>query len=234
MDFFLNSVGLAPTDPFNSCVVQRSHFDGTHGSTSYPSTAPAGLAFTTTTGTHSISTTDSVFGGASLRLGVSPSNIKTGAHADFQFGTNDFTIEFRIRVDTVANANIYDGRVSTANAACPTIYTLSTGVIAYFVSNADRITSATGVITAATWYAIAVSRVSGTTRLFVDGTQVGANFTDSINYNASCQAGIGSGFTGGAQNVYYDELRVSNGALGAGAGRYSANYTPASAPFPDA
>jgi len=224
---------LGGPDPAFSTVVQLAHFDGTNGSTTFTNSCPRGNTMINNAGS-TISTAQSVFGGASLRIDNSVgAGIFGSALSDYQFGSNDWTIEFRFRPDAVALINIYDGRVGSANAACPTIYTLANGTLIYFVSNADRITSASGVITAGAWQAIAVSRVSGTTRMFVNGSQVGSNYTDGTNYNVSTQVSVGSKFTTGQKNAYYDELRVSNGAFGAGAGRYAANYTPAAIPFPN-
>lgn len=237
--FFLNSFWLgvgAPTDPAWSTVVNLSHFDGSAGSSTFTNQSALASAFSQTpfSSTDVLSTTQSVFGGASLRRGSSGGAVAAAnTDSNYVFGTNEFTIEFRFRPDTVQTANIFDTRVSGGGStAAPTIYTLSNGTIVYFHNGADRITSSTGVITATTWKAIAVSRVSGTTRLFVDGTQVGSNYSDSTNYTSSTRPTCGS-YTSSQINAYYDEVRISNGLLGSGAGRYASNYTPATSAFPN-
>jgi hypothetical protein len=225
-----------PTDPYFSTVVMLCHFDGANGSSTFTNQSALGLPFSQTprSSTDVISTAQSVFGGASLRRGSSGGVLaSSGTDSDYTFGTSDFTIEFRFRPDTVQTANIFDMRTSGGgNTPAPTIYTLSNGTLVYYHSNTDRITSSTGVITATTWKAIAVSRVSGTTRMFVDGTQVGSSYTDSTNYSTSTQPHCGS-YASQQTNAYYDEVRISNGAFGSGAGRYSGNYTIAASAFPD-
>lgn len=221
-------------DPAWSSVVNLSHFDGSNGSSTFTNSSTSGAtAFTQGGSSDVLSTTQFVFGTASLRRGSSGTCVATQLENYYVFGTNDFTVEFRFRPDTVQTANIFDMRQSGGgNAAVPTIYTLSNGTLVYYHSNTDRITSSTGVITATTWAAIALSRVSGTTRLFVNGTQVGSSYTDSTNYNVTARGCCGS-YTAQQTNAYYDEVRISNGAYGSGAGRYSGNYTIATAPFPN-
>jgi len=226
----LTASGSVVTDPYFATVVQLAHFDGPNASTTYTNSCPRGNTIANF-GSSSLTSGDYVFGGASVRVLSQPP--MANAHVDYKFGTNDFTIEFRYRPDGLAVKNILDMRANgVANTPCATFYTLSNGTLVYFVSNTDRVTSASGVIVAAIWNAIAYSRVSGTGRLFVNGTQVGSNFTDSINYNASTELWIGS-WTAAPSAVNYDELRISNGLYGAGAGRYAANYTLAAAAFPN-
>jgi hypothetical protein len=224
-------VGGGIHDSAFSTVVQLAHFDGSNGSTTFTNSCPRGNTIAAGS-LDTIATAQSVFGGASMRRSTGTLSASAN-HSDYQFGNNDFTIEFRYRPDSVATVNIFDMRqngAGTVNVA--TIYTLSNGTLIYFAAGADRITSATGVIAATTWAAIAVSRVSGTTRMFVDGTQVGSDSSFSINYVEPCRVTLPS-WTSAASNVYYDELRISNGAFGSGAGRYATNYTIAVAPFPD-
>lgn len=224
--------GSTGGDPAWSTVVNLSHFDGSNGSTTFTNNGSQSAFNPGGGASDSIATAQSVFGGSSLRR-VTTGYTNAGADADYAFGNSDFTIEFRFRPDTVQTANVFDMRTTgTANARASTIYTLTNGSLIYHVSNADRITSATGVITATTWAAIAVSRVSGTTRMFVNGTQVGSNYTDSTNYDQGTNPTCGS-WTAGQQNAYYDEVRISNGVFGSGAGRYAANYTIASSAFPN-
>lgn len=227
-------VGGQAADPAWSTVVNLSHFDGANGSSTFTNSSTSGAsAFTQAISTDVLSTTQFVFGTASLRRGSSGTCVATQAETYYQFGTNDFTVEFRFRPDTVQTANIFDMRVAAGGStAAPTIYTLSNGTIVYFHNGADRITSSTGVITATTWAAIALSRVSGTTRLFVNGNQVGSSYADGTNYNVSARGTCGS-YIALPTNAYYDEVRISNGAYGAGAGRYSGNYTIATAAFPN-
>jgi hypothetical protein len=83
----------------------------------------------------------------------------------------------------------------------------------------------TTALVANTWYHIAVSRTSGSTRLFVNGTQEGATYSDANNYPAK-QIRIGTDYAGNNPvNGYIDEVRVSNTS------RYAGTFTSPSIQF---
>ena len=81
-----------------------------------------------------------------------------------------------------------------------------------------------------TWYHIAVTRTSGSLRVFIDGTQIGS--TQSATQDITGTGGnsylyIGSSPTPGDFFVgSLDEIRFSNGVS-----RWSANFTPPTAPY---
>jgi Concanavalin A-like lectin/glucanases superfamily len=217
-----------PRDADFGDVVQLAHFDGSNNSTTFTNSCPRGNTITRA-GSSVIATAQSVFGGASLRI-PSGDDIEMASHADYAFGTSDLTIEFRMRVDSVTTANILDMRANgPVNTVAPTIYMESDGKLVYYVNGAARITSAASVVVATTWQAIAVSRIGTSTKLFVDGTQVGSTYTDGNDYvQQAITMGRGTNSSAPMSGVYFDELRITNGT-----GRYSGNYTPATAPFPN-
>ena len=144
------------------------------------------------------------------------------ATANFQFGTGDFTIEFWLYLNSVAsNQVIYDNR-NGANGAYPTIY-MNTSSIRYYTNSADQITGAT--LTTGQWYYIAVCKASGSTKLFVNGTQSGSTFADSMNYLVA-PLRIGSDYTPSSYlNGYVTDLRVTKYA------RYTTTFTPPTSTF---
>jgi len=79
------------------------------------------------------------------------------------------------------------------------------------------------------WYHIAASRSGTDLRLFVDGVQLGATFTDSVNYASQTTQGLVVGFlrtgAGAATYSYFDgyidDLRVTKGVA-----RYTSDFTP--------
>ena len=141
-------------------------------------------------------------------------------------GSGDFTIEFWFYANAVAaSQNIYEGRPNAVNGAYPTVY-ITTGTVRYYVNSADRITSST--ITANTWYHVAVVRSSGTTKMYLNGTQTGVSWADSTTYITAASRPViatynsSSGFFGG----YISNLRVTlNNAV------YTANFTPSATPL---
>ena len=148
------------------------------------------------------------------------------------FGTGNFTIEFWLYLNSTSGLRaLLDFRGSTETAS-PVLY-INGGTLTYYVES-DRITGSS--LSTSTWYHIALCRSSGSTKLFVNGTQSGSTFTDSINYaNASTRTPVigansytGSGNTLGwyALDGYIDDLRITKGYA-----RYTANFTPPTAAF---
>ena len=69
-----------------------------------------------------------------------------------------------------------------------------------------------GTLTVNTWAHIAVSRVSGTTSLFVNGSRVGSAYTDSNDYGNTKPLKIGANLNGAdAFTGYIDEIRILKG-----------------------
>jgi hypothetical protein len=75
---------------------------------------------------------------------------------------------------------------------------------------------------------------NGSARAFVDGTQVGT--TETFTAPVFTVVGVGVGANGNQFNIssqsfngYIDELRITKGIA-----RYTANFTPPTAPFADA
>jgi hypothetical protein len=116
----------------------------------------------------------------------------------------------------VANQIIYDGRASGGTSTlAPALYVASTtNVLSYFTNNAVRITG-TKALTAGQWNYIVASRVSGVTKLFLNGTQEGSDYTDANVYiNGASRPSIaaaGDSAGAGPVNGYITNLRVLNG-----------------------
>lgn len=141
-----------------------------------------------TVGNAQISTAQSKWGGSSISVGlisgvqsylrpaITGSNDKL-AHLDFR--TGDFTIEFWLYAASAGNAVIMDWRPASTNGLYPTILTSTTSII-FYTNSANRITATTSY--AGVWTHVAVVRSSGVTRMYINGTQGGANYTDTNNY----------------------------------------------------
>jgi hypothetical protein len=127
------------------------------------------------------------------------------------FGTSDFTIEcFFYSTDVTTSGFIYDSRTAGSQAV-PAIY-MGGGTLRYYVSGADRITS--GTIVTNRWYHLVVSRVSGNTRMFLDGVQTGSTYVDATTYlNNASRPVIGTNGDGATFGCYgyISNLRVLNG-----------------------
>ena len=99
-----------------------------------------------------------------------------------KFGTNDFTIEMWIRPNAVTGTQfLYDTRTTSATLVGSPVLYLDGTQIKYWYNSTDQIAGAHN-LTANVWSHIAVTRTTGITKLFVNGTQVGGDYNDTNNY----------------------------------------------------
>lgn len=145
-------------------------------------------------------------------------------------GTGDFTLEGFIQRlgTTVSSVNhditLWEMRKASATND-PLVYIQGNdddNEVVYFAGS-DRITGSSIVV--GTPYHLELSRVSGVSRLFLNGVQQGSSYTDSGNY-AGDQILIG-----GRYAAISGSLRSYNGYHGSfrytkGVGRHSAGFTP--------
>ncbi|AIX14473.1 structural protein [Synechococcus phage S-MbCM6] len=137
---------------------------------------------------------------------------------EFGFGTGDFTLELWMKTNSIASGGktLLDFRSATAEVA-PYLY-LDGANLKYYVNAAEVITGTTN-FAVNNWYHIAISRSSGTTKLFLNGVQEGSDYADTNDYGSTKPIRIGAAWN--ATNVlpgYIDELRVSTNA------RYTADF----------
>jgi len=135
------------------------------------------------------------------------------------FGTGDFTIEgwFYPLIQSGVNQGIIDFRASSAGTSQlkPTFKSeTAVNTYAYYVGGVPRII--TGALTSSTWYHFAISRNSGSTRMYINGTQTGVTYTDATDYGVSSDFIIGN--TGDTRNTaanffqgYINNIRVLKG-----------------------
>jgi hypothetical protein len=186
-----------------------------------------------TVGAAQISTAQYKFGSSSISFNGTTSYLSNLNNSlNYAFGSGDFTIEFWLYASTLptnpASAQLFDTRPASTNGAYPLIYLYYDGTIRFYVSSADRITSST--ISTSTWYHVAVCRSSGSTKLFINGTQSGSTYTDATVYLAG-NALIGASYSGNPTisnflNGYLDDIRVTKGYA-----RYTANFTAPTSAF---
>jgi hypothetical protein len=218
--------------------------DGTNGSqTILDSSKAAGSPKTVTAvGNAQISTAQSKFGGASIAFVRSPSSYLTVSNASgaFTFGTGDFTIEAWVRLNAMPSGSGYPNSFWILGGGPPflnpgfDIAIGSTNLQVGLVDFASLNINVAHGIAINTWHHIAVTRSGGTLYAFRDGTQLAtASITgvtaDPMSTGIGISAAEPIGATQGNFNGYIDELRITKGIA-----RYTANFTPPTAPFPDA
>jgi hypothetical protein len=207
--------------------------DGTNGSTTIlDSSKVAGSPKTVTAvGNAQISTAQSKFGGSSIAFDGTGDYLTLDGSAAFLFGTGDFTIEAWFRPSNLTGLKIIiDARPpGTSGVASHWVIATDGATMNYAVAGSSY---AGGALSLNTWHFLALSRASGSTRAFLDGVQIGSTITDTTNYligasrpiiGADGNSPIALNFTG-----YMDDIRITKGIA-----RYTANFTPPTAPFPD-
>ena len=167
------------------------------------------------------------FDGTGDYLNTSPAN-----QAAFAFGSGDFTIEMWVYAATTGTAKgLYDSRPSGTNGAYAFIYLDSSNVISYLINSGGGTITGTA-LSVSTWYHVAVARSGTSTKLFLNGVQVGSTLTDSNTYlNAGTSRpfiGANASSLGSYFNGYIDDLRVTKGIA-----RYTTTFTPPTAAFPN-
>ncbi len=200
------------------------HMDGTDASTTFTDDNTVRTAKTITAGGNAqVDTAQSKFGGASALFDGTNDYLSIPSNNDFAFGTGDFTIEYWMRPNTLVSFDTsFDAR--SAGEVAPVIYTEGT-TLKYGRGNTEVI--AGGTLSTGTWYHVAVSRSGTSTKLFLNGTQVGSTYTDTGNYVNIATVYIGSLRGGsGSFDGHIDEVRVSKGIA-----RYTSNFTAPTAAF---
>lgn len=213
--------GGIPGDPHWDKVVSLLHFDGANGSTTFVD--EKGKTWTAA-GDAQITTTDPLIGSGSLLLDGAGDYVTGASHADFAFGTGDFTIECFMR--------------EAAGGVTHYLLSFGPGWIIYIGAN-DNIyfnTASTNQISGGTYsrgsrHHIELSRASGVVRLFYSGGLVGS-WTDSGPTNIAA-APIELGRYAGDSNLRFsgliDEVRITKGVA-----RHTAAFTPPTEAFPSA
>lgn len=209
------------TDPFFSSVSLLLHADGT-GST-FVDSSPTPKTITANGATQS--TAQSKFGGKSAAFNGSSSLAAPLA----AFGTSDFVVEMWVYFTSIPGpyTGLFDARPGSQGTH-PTLL-LNGSSIALFTNSGFVISG--GTIATGQWHHIALARSSGTTRLYLNGSQTGSSYTDANNYLSSASPIIGALFDGYGLNGYIDDLRVT---VGSNRGYTGATYTVPTAAYPDA
>lgn len=196
------------------------HGNGTDGSTTIVDNSPT-PAIVTATGSAVISTTQSKFGGASLKTNSGAFTSPNAAR--FGFGTGDFTVEFFVRPAT--NSGTVSAVSITHSGVVFRVSLVNTGGTPMHVTvyNAATLVTTNNATPLDQWTHIAVVRSSGMLTLFVNG--VGSTpVAFSTDIHASGSISVGDGFL----VSYLDEVRITKGVA-----RYTSTFDVPTLPFDD-
>ena len=137
-----------------------------------------------------------------------------GGQSDFAFGTGDFCIEVKyISTKLGTDTDIYDSRPISTNGAYFRLMKRSDNKITFYTHGVVQITSDT-IIVPNIEYTIVVKRKNGITKLYINNSKEGIDYTDSANYlNGANRPVFGSaGYTyTNYLDGYLKGLRVTKG-----------------------
>lgn len=222
-------------DPYYANVSLLLHCDGVNGGTTFTDNSPSPKTVTAN-GTAQISTAQSKFGGASAYFdGTTNCYAQSNASAAYDLGGGNFTVEFWVYFNSLSGTphiiqfnggnvnfrwNLYIG--STIKSL--RLYTENgSGTGGDRLSTIDLFT--------ASWYYITVVKNGGDLALYLNGSRMGLTALVSFpsgNLSLTLGTQFFSPVSGDYLNGYIDEVRITKGVA-----RYTANFTPPTAPFPN-
>jgi hypothetical protein len=184
-----------------------------------------------TVGNAQISTSVKKYGTGSISFDKTDDRLVFPKNENFAFGTGDFTIECWMYGNTLAGE---PGFLQTSDTAGGLKTSYTTGITLNVFSSSPKISSqvigtavnGTTTLTTGTWYHIALTRASGSVRIFLNGVLEAGPTTvsGSIDGQFLCVGGYYN--TVYLWNGYIDELRITKGVA-----RYTSNFTPRSRAF---
>ena len=179
-----------------------------------------------TVGNTQISTAVVKYGTGSMYFDGTGDYLQFATNAALAFGTGDFAAECWVNFST--NNGTYNPFVRVDGSGTFDFgYDFSTAQLKH--SGAGAIFAVSQTFTAGIWYHVALTRASGSCRLFVNGIQVGTTVTGNTDNYGSSAFKVGASSYSGAHVMagYIDDLRVTKGYA-----RYVANFTPPTQAFP--
>jgi hypothetical protein len=222
MSWLITPTQPVPVDPVFNNVSLLLHCNGANGSTTFTDSSPSPKTMTAY-GDAQVTTTAPKFGSGAMLLDGTGDSVLAPASSSLNFGTGDFTIEFFVKFNASTRQYISDYGTNVS----PIIITPISGVVQVYSAASFAINTGSTPFNTAQWYHIALARSGGDWRVFRDGTlYVQATNQQTRPFGSSTVPFQISGTL--AVNGAFDEWRITKGVA-----RYTANFTPPTAPFPD-
>ena len=195
--------------------------NGSDTSTTFTDDSPSPLTVTAN-GTAQIDTAQSKFGGASGIFALN-AYLTTNDTAEMDMGTGDFTVDFWIRFASVGEGQrIFS--IGTYNSSGISCFFAVSGNLQFYINSSTATYDTLWGPSINTWYHVAIARSGSTAKVFIDGTQLGSDITDSTSlsttsgiYVSAWDISTSDGLNGG----WLDEFRVSKGVA-----RWTSDFTP--------
>jgi len=179
-----------------------------------------------TVGNAQISTSVKKYGTGSIAFDGTGDYLIPPSSQNVSWGTGDFTIEGWFYWNSLAS----ESAIVWGNGVGWVLYIYPANKLQWGrvspKTPANLLTGSTSLSTGQ-WYHIAVTRSSGTVKLWVNGVSDGT-VTDADNYSASGKLAIGISHSSEYFNGYIDDLRITKGYA-----RYTTTFTPPTSALSD-
>ena len=179
-----------------------------------------------TVGNAQVSTSVVKFGTGSMYFDGTGDWMLAPSSVNFNLSSGNWTIESWYYPTTYSGGNnvlIYLGASSGDKIVLATI---GTNGYLYYLLNGTGVISTTSAATLNAWSHYALVKNGATTTLYLNGTSIGT--TTSVPTSSAKSLSLGADSGGAAYIGYMDDFRITNGYA-----RYTANFTPPTAAFPN-
>lgn len=223
--------GGGGTDPFYANVSLLLHCDGSAGSTTFTDNSSSPKTVVATSNAQ-ITNTLPKFGTGAMTN--STGYLTVTASTAFDMGSGDFTVEgWAKTAGPGALMILFTGRDGSGSDRGPTVFTQSGGLRGFCGDSGGSNfgdSGAVGTVPTSIWFHWAYVRSGVNFLLFINGTQVGSTVTSSSTCGGGTNQSVGRdpGTAGREWNGQIDDLRITKGIA-----RYTSNFTPPTAAFPD-
>jgi hypothetical protein len=198
-------------DSYTKLMIQSYTSDG---STTFTDLSDSAHTITVNGNTHHEEDQHNDFHPTAMYFDGTGDYLQLPTSSDWAMGTADFTVECWFRQDASPgyNADIFDTRVSSRDETTGFAVGIRSNGSFYLYCNGDKPVSTSSLISANTWYHLAVVRHSGNIILFLDGDQK-SNYSSATQTFTNTQLKIGRRGDTDANPFqgYLDDIRVSKG-----------------------
>jgi hypothetical protein len=183
-----------------------------------------------TVGSAQVNTTIVKYGTGSISFNGTTDYIISAPRSNVNnaFGTGNFTVELWVYATAFANYKSIYGNSNGITATGWHCGLNSTGKIFIYSNSAFKVTS-TNSLTLNAWNHVAIVRNGSTVTIYIDGVAGGTwTLTTETFTDGYCFFGVTPGFASEFFSGYMDDIRITRGYA-----RYTANFTPPTAAFPN-
>ncbi len=249
----VQGTSVSGNDPYYSDDILLLHMDGANNGTTFIDNSPIPKAITAN-GNAVTSTTIVKYGTASALFDGSGDYLSTPTTTAFSFGTGAFTLECWVYISGNSNPNVDGNRIAAVfNSGFPVSggpvngwslvvmgnsSTTGTGIaLDVWISGVEYVAISSGTVSQGVWNHIAISRANASAPIiFLNGVAQTLT-TSTITGTQNIVTTLANPTFVGRQNttLYLDELRgrIDDLRITKGVARYTANFTPPTAPFID-